>query len=145
MSGSAHLAATRLQLFYARQVHALNHGDFDAYGRTFTPGARFVLSGRAQSLCGAEAIAAHSRALARARAADGAVQRHHVTMTAVLAGPDGALRARSATLIVTTGPYGVPQLTASTECEDVFEEYPGGLQIAERRVLPDGAPRPATV
>ncbi|GAA3170692.1 MULTISPECIES: nuclear transport factor 2 family protein [Streptomyces] len=145
MSGSERLAATRLQLFYARQVHALNCGDFDAYGRTFAPGARFVLAGRAQPLCGSDTIAAHSRTLARMRAADGAVQRHHVTMTAVLLGPHGALRARSATLIVTTGPYGMPQLTASTECEDLFEEDAGGLRISQRRVLPDGAPRPATV
>lgn len=129
-----------LQRFYARQAGAVNAGDFDAYRDTFTPAAEFRVDGRAAALRGAEAIAEHSRRLAAERAARGAVQRHHITLTAVAHRADGTLTARSATLIVTTPPHGAPVVTASTECEDEFDDTAGLLRVRSRRVTRDAAP-----
>ncbi|MFE0043462.1 nuclear transport factor 2 family protein [Streptomyces albireticuli] len=132
----------RLQRFYARQAHAVNSGDFDTYRDGFTPDAEFTVDGRPVALHGAEAVAEHSRRLAAERAPGGAVQRHHITMTAHTRRADGTLTARSATLIVTTPPHGRPAVTASTRCEDEFDDTGGRLRVRRRRVTPD-APPPA--
>jgi 3-phenylpropionate/cinnamic acid dioxygenase small subunit len=130
----------RLQQFYARQVHAVNAGDFAAYRDTFTADAEFALQGRAAApVRGAAAIAEHSRRLHQERAARGVVQRHHVTTTVPDTGTDGVLRARSYTVIVLTPEGGRPFVAAGTECLDEFDETDGTLRIRRRRVIPDGA------
>ncbi len=136
----------RLSSFYARQALALNAGDWDAYRATFVPEAEFLLAGGPGPLRGAEAIVAHSRRLAEERAARGVVQRHHITMTAAARREDGVLVARSVTLVVTTPPGGVPAISASTVCEDEFDDGVGPTgppRVRRRRVTPD-SPRKET-
>jgi ketosteroid isomerase-like protein len=128
----------RLAQFYARQVHAVNAGDFDSYRESFDPDAVFSADGMAAPLRGAAAIAAHSRRLAGPRAAAGATQRHHVTMTGAWQGPGDALTARSTTVIIATAAGGKPKIIASTECEDVLDLTGDRLRIRQRRVRRDG-------
>lgn len=128
----------RLAQFYARQVHAVNAGDFDSYRETFDPDAVFSADGLAAPLRGAAAIAAHSSRLAGPRAAVGAVQRHHVTMTDAWQGPGDAVTARSTTVIVATTAGGKPKIISSTECEDVLDATGDRLRVRRRRIRRDG-------
>ncbi|MGY6026925.1 nuclear transport factor 2 family protein [Streptomyces spinosirectus] len=136
MPDTPRAASVRLQQFYARQVHAVNAADFAAYRDTFIPDAEFTGSGLPDPVRGAGAIAEHSRRLHERRAAQEVVQRHHVTMTALLDRTDGVLAARSCTVIVATALWGRPVIVAGVECVDEFTETDGVLRVRRRRLHP---------
>ncbi len=135
-SRAENAASARLQQFYARQVQAVNAADFAAYRDTFTPDAVFTGSSLPRPVRGAEAIAEHSRLLHERRATQEVVQRHHVTMTALLDRTDGVLAARSCTMIVVTPVWGRPTIVAGVECLDEFAETDGVLRVRRRRLQP---------
>ncbi|MEV0374135.1 nuclear transport factor 2 family protein [Streptomyces sp. NPDC050636] len=127
-------ALSRIQRFYAQQVHAVDAGDFTAYRDTFTETATFLLPGETEPVSGSQAISEHSEKHAARRNSQNIVQRHHVTMTGLHESAGGYLTARSCTVIVATPLGGSAVITAALECEDEFEERDGVLRIRRRRV-----------
>ncbi|MFJ6072549.1 nuclear transport factor 2 family protein [Streptomyces sp. NPDC093065] len=126
--------------FYARQMHAADADDADAYARTFTEDTVFVSNALPAPVRGRETVRESTRRFGAARAARGVVRRHLLTSMTVDDLPDGALATRSYVLLVETPRGGGPQAYLSTVCSDEVVAADGGWQVRRRAVQRDDLP-----
>ncbi|MFH8443866.1 nuclear transport factor 2 family protein [Streptomyces sp. NPDC018026] len=126
--------------FYARQMHAADSDDADAYARTFTEDTLFVSNALPAPVRGRETVRESTRRFGAARAARGVVRRHLLTSLTVDDLPDGALATRSYVLLVETPRGGGPQAYLSTVCADEVIAGDDGWQVRSRTVQRDDLP-----
>ncbi|CAL9573643.1 nuclear transport factor 2 family protein [Streptomyces sp. enrichment culture] len=126
--------------FYARQMHAADADDADAYARTFTEDTLFVSNALPAPVRGRETVRESTRRFGAARAARGVVRRHLLTSMTVDDLPDGALATRSYVLLVETPRGGGPQAYLSTVCADEVIAGDDGWQVRRRTVQRDDLP-----
>ncbi|MEV1120010.1 nuclear transport factor 2 family protein [Actinosynnema sp. NPDC049800] len=125
-----------VERFYAEQVHALDRGDFDAYGDTFAADAEFVIDGL-RTLRGRARIVEHSRVLRDARSARGAVQRHFMSNCAITPTGDG-LRVRGTVLTVESVVGQGSRVSGVIEFADVLRvEGNAGHRVVSRTAKPN--------
>ncbi|MFI6346437.1 nuclear transport factor 2 family protein [Streptomyces sp. NPDC050560] len=127
----------RVQQFYARQMHALDGGDAQAWADTFTADGEFAANAHPEPVRGRSAIHASAREAAAKLAEQGIVRRHWLGMLDVSPGPDGALHTRCYALIVESPRHGRPDVRLSTLCEDVLVPEGDGWLVSSRRVTRD--------
>jgi actinorhodin biosynthesis protein ActVIA len=128
---------TRVQQFYARQMQALDRGDFESYAATFTPDGSFHHSpgatpARTRPGIVTELIEFHKRF-------DGdPVQRRHWFNHVVLdPRADGAVDSTVYALVVTTRPGGLPAIAPSCVVHDVLEVGHEEILTRSRRITHD--------
>jgi uncharacterized protein (TIGR02246 family) len=130
----------QVQHFYATQLRHLDSGDAEAWAATFTADAVFATNTMPKPIQGRTAIAAAVRRGARRRAETGVVQRHWVGMLVAGRRADGAIVARSYSLVTSTPPGGPATLALTTVVDDVLVREDGTWLTAERLVSHDDVP-----
>lgn len=120
--------------FYARQMQALDNGDFVAYAATFVPDGRFTHTPTLPAAQGREEIVS-SLADFHTRFVDDPVQRrHYFDHVIVDRVPDDTLRCTSYALVLTTRPGGALAVGPSCVVTDVLTRTPDGLRAISRYV-----------
>ncbi|MER7013311.1 nuclear transport factor 2 family protein [Saccharopolyspora sp. NPDC000359] len=120
--------------FYARQMQALDGGDFAAYAATFTADGTFKHS---PALPAAQTRKGIEQALHEfhERFANDPVQRRHYFNHVVLEQQeDGSLRSTAYALVLTTRPGGRPDVGPSCVVNDVIVRESEGLRLKSRAV-----------
>ncbi|MEU6714060.1 nuclear transport factor 2 family protein [Nonomuraea sp. NPDC046802] len=133
---------SRVQQFYAEQMHALDGGRFDAYAATFTEDGEFRHTpGRPPARTRA-GIAEELTAFHRERFGGERVQRRHwFGMVRLDPRPDGEIHSHFYALIVTTRPGArVPETAPSCVVHDVLVDDGGRLLLRSRWVEHDWQP-----
>ncbi|MCC8243160.1 nuclear transport factor 2 family protein [Saccharothrix luteola] len=127
---------TAVEQFYADQVHALDRGDFDAYGDTFDADAEFVIDGL-RTLRGRARIVEHSQVLRDARSARGAVQRHFMANCAITSTGDD-IRVRGTVLAVESVVGQGSRITGVIEFADLLRvQGIAGHRVVSRTAKPN--------
>jgi actinorhodin biosynthesis protein ActVIA len=132
---STDLYAEVLQ-FYARQMQALDDGDFPAYAGTFTEDGVFAHSPGMPPARTRAGIAAELTEFHRRRFAASPVQRRHWFNHVVLdARDDGSLESTAYVLVLTVRPgEKQPEIGPSCVVHDVLVRDDDGLRMRSRRV-----------
>ena len=130
---------SRVQQFYARQMHALDAGRFAEYAGTFTEDGEFSHTpgrpaARTRAGIARELIAFHEERFA----ADPVQRRHWFNMIRLTEAPDGGLLSTFYVLVVASRP-GVrePEIAPSCVVHDVLVIEDGELLNRSRRVEHD--------
>lgn len=131
---------TRVQQFYARQMQALDGGDFEYYAGTFAPDGIFQHSPGAEPAQGRAGIV-ETLVEFHKRFENDPVQRRHWFNHVVLDPlEDGRVRSTVYALVVTTRPGGQPLIAPSCVVHDVLHVEAAQIQMVERRVTFDQVP-----
>ncbi|MET8833218.1 nuclear transport factor 2 family protein [Micromonospora sp. NPDC004540] len=132
---STDLYAEVLQ-FYARQMQALDNGDFQAYADSFTDDGEFTHSPGLPPARTRAGIAAELTDFHRRRFSGLAVQRRHWFNHVVLDHrDDGGIDATSYALVLTVHPsVKQPEIGPSCVVRDVLVRVDGDLRLRSRRV-----------
>jgi uncharacterized protein (TIGR02246 family) len=131
------LLHAELQDFYARQTHALDSGQAEAWAETFTEDGVFTANAHPRPTVGRAAITEAVRATVAELANDGVVHRHWFGMLAVEPGADGMVRTRFYALVIRTPLGGQPVIHRSTVAEDVLVRRGDRWLVVRRSVTRD--------
>ncbi len=127
---------TRVQQFHARQMHALDNGEFDKYAATFTEDGEFRHTPGRPAACTRAGIAQELHAFYQERFGASPVQRRHwFNMLDIQPNTDGSIHATCYVLVVTSRP-GIrePEIAPSCVVHDVLIEHNGQLLTKSRQV-----------
>jgi 3-phenylpropionate/cinnamic acid dioxygenase small subunit len=131
-----------IQLFYARQMRALDEGEISAWAGTFEPDGVFDANGLPEPVRGRELIESSARKAWEKQEADGIQRRHWIGMLDVERRADGTLLARHYALVLTTrrgGDAAMPTSMSCT-CDDVLVRDGDRLLVRLRTVRRDDRP-----
>ena len=129
-----------VQQFYARQMQALDGGDFVAYSRTFTRDGVFSHTPGEEPARTRDGIVASLVEFHRRFEGDPVQRRHWFNMIDLDPRPDGTIRSTAYALVITTRPGGKPAIAPSCVVHDVLVREDGELRNRSRRVEHDQLP-----
>jgi len=128
-----------IQQFYARQMHAIDSDDAEAWTNSFAEDGVFESNALPEPGRGRAIIGWGARKGIEERASKGIVRRHVMTMLSAEDRGDGAVFTRSYVLVVETPPGGPSEIYINTTCEDVLirDGESGAWQVRHRLVTRD--------
>jgi actinorhodin biosynthesis protein ActVIA len=129
-----------VQQFYARQMQALDGGDFETYSRTFTDDGEFVHTPNREPARTPEGITRELYRFHERFEGDPVQRRHWFNMIDLDPQPDGSIVSTVYALVVTTRPGGKPEIAPSCVVHDVLVRRDGTLLNRSRRVDHDQLP-----
>lgn len=118
--------------FYARQMHALDGGEFAAFGATFTDDGVFVPAGGGR-LAGPEAIAVAAEAAAGRF--NGGQPRHWFDLMTIGAADDGTISTRYYAVVTVTAADGTTLVEPTCLVRDTLVRTQGGELRNHARVI----------
>jgi actinorhodin biosynthesis protein ActVIA len=123
-----------VQQFYARQMQALDRGDFTTYSQTFTEDGEFRHTPGREPARGREAIVGDLVEFHRRYEDDPVQRRHWFNHIDVVSRPDGSLQSTVYALVVTVRPGARPDIAPSCVVYDVLVRRDGELLNRSRVV-----------
>jgi actinorhodin biosynthesis protein ActVIA len=128
---------TQVQQFYARQMQALDGGDFERYAQSFTDEGVFQHSPGAEPAKGRDGIVRELVEFHKRFDGDPVQRRHWFNHIILDRRPDGALASTVYALVVTVRPGDKPVIAPSCVVHDVLAVSDAGIQAVSRLVTHD--------
>lgn len=126
--------------FYARQMQALDGGDFTAYSETFTEDGEFRHTPGREPARTRPGIVRELERFHERFDGDPVQRRHWFNMVDLDPQPDGTILSTAYALVITTRPGGRPDIAPSCVVRDVLVRQDGALLNRSRQVDHDQLP-----
>jgi actinorhodin biosynthesis protein ActVIA len=126
--------------FYARQMQALDGGDFKAYSETFTEDGEFRHTPGQEPARTREGIVRELDRFHERFDGDPVQRRHWFNMVDLEPQPDGTIVSTAYALVITTRPGGKPDIAPSCVVRDVLVRQDSVLLNRSRQVDHDQLP-----
>ncbi|MDA3624706.1 nuclear transport factor 2 family protein [Saccharopolyspora oryzae] len=120
--------------FYARQMQALDGGDFESYAATFTADGTFKHSPKLPAAQTRQGITEALHEFHKKFDGDPVQRRHYFNHVVLEQQEDGSLSSTAYALVLTTRPGGRPDVGPSCVVNDVIVRDRGALRLKSRAV-----------